>query len=312
MGLFYKALQQATGEATGEETVATPTWTEADQVDLAGFRLQPGDELVTGPAGAAIEVAPHRAVRLRQSAWVNPGEADLLVRKREAEQTHIAREQTRILRTRVLEALRARERRAVLITSASAGEGKSMVAAALAQQISSLRELRVLLVDADLRRAGLTAGLDPAPEAGLAQYLLGERDLEPLLMDVDPYLTVLPTTPIQEQAPELLASVRMGELLRDMCARFDIVLLDGAPVGPVADSRILARLTGSSLLVVRAAESDTEHVRQAAALLRPTLLGSVLNGCEKLPQQHYGYGYGTPGEIAALPRPSTGAAEARR
>lgn len=311
MGLFYKALQQATGEAAGEENAATPTWAEADQVDLAGFRLQPVEETTATPA-PAIEVAPHRAVRLRQSAWVNPGEADQLVRKREAEQIHIAREQSRILRTRVLEALRTRERRAVLITSGSAGEGKSMVAAALAQQISSLRELRVLLVDADLRRAGLSAGLDPVPEAGLAEYLQGERELEPLLMDVDPYLTILPTTPIQDQAPELLASVRMGEFLRDMCARFDIVLLDGAPVGPVADSRILARLTGNSLLVVRAAESDTEHVRHAAALLRPTLLGTVLNGCHHLQQQNYGYGYGTPADGAKLPAAGGGSAEARR
>lgn len=312
MGLFYKALQQATGDASTDEGAATPTWADADQVDLAGFRLESADRAAPVPASAAVEVAPHRAVRLRQSAWVNPSEGELL-RKREAEQTHIAREQTRILRTRVLEALRAKERRAVLITSASAGEGKSMVAAALAQQISSLRELRVLLVDADLRRAGLSSGLDPAPDAGLGQYLLGERELEPLLMDVDPYLTVLPTTPIQEQAPELLASVRMGELLRDMCARFDIVLLDGAPVGPVADSRILARLAGSSLLVVRAAEVEADHVKQAATLLRPTLLGSVLNGCEHLQAHSYGYGYGAHDDVAALPPAAvSGGAEARR
>ncbi|MGH9395106.1 MAG: hypothetical protein ACRD1E_13110, partial [Terriglobales bacterium] len=72
--------------------------------------------------------------------------------------------------------------------------------------------------------------------------------------------------------------------------QFDLVLLDAAPVGPVADSRILARVADASLLVVRASKAGSAELEQTAALLRPGLLGTVLNGArERRPR--YGYDY---------------------
>ncbi|MGH9480920.1 MAG: CpsD/CapB family tyrosine-protein kinase [Terriglobales bacterium] len=282
MGLFYTALERAENAkpreagTAAEGPVPVTDWKDAQQRDVAGFPLAATEILEPEPAAAA-----HPSVGLDGSVLaLAPTDGG------------IAKEQFRILRTRIVEALGAQRRRSLLITSAGPGEGKTMVAANLALQLSSLREARVLLIDADLRRAGLSAGLNPAPKAGLGNYLKGEVELEGLLRDVDPWLTVLPTLTLHEEAAELLASQRMVELLELARARFDLVLLDGAPVGPVADSRVLARLTGASLLVVRAGITPIAEVELAAAVLHPCLLGSVLNGAALRSKGRYGYGYG--------------------
>lgn len=279
MGLFYSALERAdqgkpetTPAADRPPSEAGPsrvtTWEEAERRDLAGFPLE----------ASPIHLAPTRS------------EAPRTVQLRIATMEEgLAKEQYRILRARILEALRPLPQRSLLITSAAPGEGKTLVAANLALQFASLREGRVLLMDADLRRAGLSDTLLPAPRTGLGQYLRGEVEFEDTLHMVDPWLTVLPTLRQHEQGAELLASQRMVELMAQACSRFDLVLLDGAPVGPVADSRMLARLAGASLLVVRAATTPTDEIEAAAALLRPGLLGSVLNAATVRRRGKYGY-----------------------
>lgn len=287
MGLFYTALERANQAAakTPEEEVApaaeplpVTTWQDAAQRDFAGYPLE---EAADTPGVALPEgTAPLRAIQFDASR-LHLG----------ASEAGVVREQYRILRTRVLEAMRRLRRHSLLITSAGAGEGKTTVAINLALQLSSLKEVQVLLIDADLRRAGLTAGLCPAPQAGLGHLLKGEATLEGQLYAVDPWLTVLPTLCAQEEAAELLAGHRMTTLLQTLCGQFDLVLLDSSPVGPVADSRILARLVEASLLVVRQGGAPTADIEQAAALLRPTLLGSVFNGAEER-RGGKGYPYG--------------------
>ncbi len=302
MGLFYTAMERAESVPVDAET-ATPaapapaaapavattaapaplaTWEQAAQVDLAGFPLP----VVPAPAAAAPELV--RQVRLNAAKLgVIAPVAD------EGEDftgpVAAAREQYRILRTRILAAMRAQGLRNLLITSASAGEGKTMVAANLALQLSSLREGRILLVDADLRRAGLTAGLEPAPREGLGDYLRGRVRLQDVIWEVDRWLAILPGGAVADQATELLAGQRMPLLLRQAQEEFDLVLLDGAPIGPVADSRILAQLADASILVTRYGVTSSDGLAQVAAQLRPGLLGTVLNGAPGLERKGYGY-----------------------
>ena len=303
MGLFYTALERADRKAAESEAAkaeaqpaapAAPeagqpalvrTWEEAAQRDLAGYPL-------ATPEAAAPADDPAQAAETVEWDAASLGAA--------ANPTGIAREQYRILRTRLLEAMHGRGLRTLLVTSAVPGEGKTMVTANLALQLSSLGEGRVLLIDADLRRAGLSASLRPAPVAGLSDYLKGEVGLSQVLRDVNPWLSILPTRCTQEEGPELLACQGMVELLQRMRESFDLVLIDGAPVGPVADSRILARLADASLLVVRAQGAPGEDVERAAELLRPRLLGAVLNGAEEKRRRGYG-SYGSYGGYGAKP-----------
>lgn len=296
MGLFYSALERA-GQTDGlpaptaaapagaeaETAAGTPApaisnWEQAEHLDYAGFPLEPEPE--TQPAEPPVAGAMAELVGSSlDMPIVSSG---------------IAKEQYRILRTRVLEAMAVRQFRSLLITSAIAGEGKTLVSANFALQCSSLRQGRVLLIDADLRRAGLSRRLRPALTAGLDGYLRGDGPWQPMLRELDPWLSILPTHCTQGDAVELLASQRMMDLLQAAQEQFDLVLLDGAPVTPVADSRILARITGASLLVVRSGAAPVAGLEQAAALLGSTLLGSVLNDSPHLSQSKYAYTYSYP------------------
>ncbi|MGN6591431.1 MAG: CpsD/CapB family tyrosine-protein kinase [Terriglobales bacterium] len=279
MGLFYTALEKATqtSEAPAPPQAPAGDWQQAEVRDLAGFALET-PAAAANPGAAAGHAGPAAAPGLHSLALVAP-------------HAGVAREQYRILRTRLLEAVATRGLRTLLVTSATAGEGKTLISANLALQFSSLKEGRVLLIDADLRRAGLSESLRPKPTRGLGEYLRGEVDWESLLLPVDPWLAVLPAVRSQAEGAELLTSQRLPELLQQARSRFDLVLVDGAPVGPVADSQVLARAVDASLLVVRAGCTDFAAVQQASALLRPGLLGCVLNGAKTRPSR-YGYGYG--------------------
>ncbi|HEY7837971.1 MAG TPA: CpsD/CapB family tyrosine-protein kinase [Terriglobales bacterium] len=318
MGLFFTALERAEQNpaavadeapdkvpnqapaAPGGPPAPVRTWEEAAQRDLAGYPL-------ATPAASAIQ--PTAAVAGEAPAELRAGvEWDAASLGAAAVPSGMAKEQYRILRSRLLEAMHSRDLRTVLITSATPGEGKTMVAANLALQISALGEHRVLLIDADLRRAGLSASVRPAPLAGLGDYLKGDASLAEVLFNFTPWLSILPTRPTQDVAPELLSGQGMVELLQHARQSYDLVLLDGAPVGPVADSRILARLADAALLVVRADTAPTEEIARAAEMLRPRLLGSVLNGAQEKPRRGYGSGYydapATPAEPADVKEPA--------
>ncbi|HWG37341.1 MAG TPA: CpsD/CapB family tyrosine-protein kinase [Terriglobales bacterium] len=313
MGLFYTALERAEQNAEAETRpkdlaadasaaqaapAARPpvmTWEQAEHSDLAGYAL-PVPEAAPEPAPEpilAIEVV-HRAVQLAPALLGSAGDA-----------LDSAKEQFRMLRSRILEAMHGQGLRTLLITSPGAGEGKTFVACNLARLFSTMKEGRVLLIDADLRRAGLSAGLQPRPTTGLNHYLKGEIAWEDALCPVDGWLTVLPAISTHEEASELLASQKMAELLLSARERFDLVLLDAAPVAPVADSRILARIADATLLVVRAGRSDRHELERTAGMLRPGLLGTVWNGTSDR-RSRYGYPYGestaneaTPAVVAA-------------
>jgi capsular exopolysaccharide synthesis family protein len=279
MGLFYSALEKAaqTEEAPAAAAAPAQDWAQAEVRDLAGFPLEtPAQPAPAASAGTVPAVV---------AAQLDPGSL-ALADNHDGE----AKEQYRILRTRLLEAVASQGLRTLLVTSATAGEGKTIVSANLALQFSSLKEGRVLLIDADLRRAGLSESLRPKPTRGLGEYLRGEVEWEALLLQVDPWLAVLPAVRSRSEGAELLTSQRLPELLQQARSRFDLVLVDGAPVGPIADSQVLARAVDASVLVVRSGCTDFTAVEEAAARLRPGLLGCVLN-CAKLRRTRYGYGY---------------------
>ncbi|MGH9478253.1 MAG: CpsD/CapB family tyrosine-protein kinase [Terriglobales bacterium] len=301
MGLFSSAFARAgqTGTAV-DQVAATPAaataeaatpaaaWEQAERVDLAGFPLP-------APATGSPACAPLGRVAATPAGIGSSLDIPFF-------SSGVGKEQYRILRTRVLEAMAVRQFRSLLITSAIAGEGKTLVAANFALQCGSLRQGRVLLMDADLRRAGLSHHLRPASELGLSDYLRGDAPWEPMVREFDPWLSVLPTRCTQDDAAELLASQRMMDLLEAVQDQYDLVLLDGAPVTPVADSRILARLTRASLLVVRAGTTPTTALEQAAALLNPTLLGSVLNASSEVSHRKYAYTYSYPPQVPEVLR----------
>lgn len=202
-----------------------------------------------------------------------------------------AKEQFRMVRTRLLELRRVREIRTVLVTSAVQGEGKTLVAANLAFAMSGVEGLRVLLVDADLHAASLADLLGIKPPAGLSTYLLNGKRLSDIQWHVNPSLVVVPTLRQQENSAELLNGDRMKEFVQHAMRDYDLIVIDAPPVLAVADAQVLASLVDAAILVVRAGSCPFDLARNAVELLQTKVVGTVLNGVKRFPAKSYYYSY---------------------
>lgn len=145
--------------------------------------------------------------------------------------------------------------RVIGVSSAMAGEGKSLSAINLAYSLSQLDQ-RVLLVDCDLRRPTVALKLNLNRPPGLSNYLSGQSKLRGtfqkcgLLGEVDAFDVIAagrtPPNPV-----ELLGSERMGALLKQLRREYDYIVLDLPPVGEVSDALAVAKWTDGVALVVR-------------------------------------------------------------
>ena len=168
----------------------------------------------------------------------------------------------------------------LLLTGAHRREGTTAVACGLAIALAETGA-RVLLVDANLRDPGVGRFFALEPGPGLAEVLAGTAAVHEVLRDpLDGRLTVLPPGGPRADPGELLASPRLATTVRDLTARFDVVLIDAPPLHAVADAAVLGKVTDGVLMVVRARRTRTADVRRSADLLERVgarLLGAVLN-----------------------------------
>ncbi len=168
------------------------------------------------------------------------------------------------------------------ITSAMPGEGKTLAAKNLASQIAS-RKARVLLIDGDLRRRGLSLELTPQATHGLIEVVTGECDIADVLYsEPQSGLHVLPVFDQHQitHSSDVLASASMRKLIIDLRSRYDYILIDLPPLGPVIDARAMASQLDALLLVIEWRRTPRKLVRN---LLRENLgigekcIGVILN-----------------------------------
>lgn len=192
-------------------------------------------------------------------------------------------ERFRTLRSRLYKIASARKLKRVLITSGVAAEGKTFVASNLAQSIIQQPELRVLLIDADLRssRMHLLFGTPSCP--GLSDYLRGEADEYGVMQKgSSENLFLIPGGSLVPNPSELLLGDRMKQLLNTVTPVFDWIIIDSPPTLPVHDATVLADMVDGVLFVIRAGSTDAEIVERTAAEFQgKNLLGVVLNRVQK-------------------------------
>ena len=171
--------------------------------------------------------------------------------------------------------------RIVMLTSAEPNEGKSLTAVNLALTLSESYGRRVLLVDADLRRPSLhqIAGLPNG--SGLSDTLRSSKEQKVPVFRISDTLMLATAGRPDGDPMRALSSVRMRHIMQDAARRFDWVILDAPPIGPIADSSLLAPFTDGTLLVVRAGRTHHALVQKAVdAIGRDRILGIVLNGAD--------------------------------
>jgi capsular exopolysaccharide synthesis family protein len=168
------------------------------------------------------------------------------------------------------------------VTSSIPGEGKSTVAAAIAQLLAGSGR-RTILVDCDLRNPELSRKLCPQAKGGLLEALSGTASLETIAWSVaSSRLFVLPTiTKIHVGHPdELFGSDAMKALFHTLRQQFESVIVDLSSLAPVVDARATTHLLDSYLLVIewgRTHVNVVQHALETSAGVKDNLLGAVLN-----------------------------------
>ena len=212
-----------------------------------------------------------------------------------AKSGQIGAESFRTLRSRLYQIAGTRQLKRVLVTSSVPQEGKTFVAANLAQSIARQDHSRVLLIDADLRLSRLHQVLGAPATPGLADYLRGQADEFAVIQrGLETNLCFIPGGSSVANPSELLLGARMKQLLELVTPVFDWLVLDSPPALPVHDASLLADLCDGVLFVVRAGETDFEVAGKASSEFRnKNLLGVVLNRVEQN-ESYGGYYYGYP------------------
>lgn len=188
------------------------------------------------------------------------------------------------------------ECRKIIVTSAIPGEGKSSVAINLAVCLAQ-EGGRVLLVDCDLRKPVVHRYLriSRIRGKGLTGVLSG-TPLDSAIVPVEPLnIHVLAADAIPPNPAELLGSVRMEQVIKQMEHYYDLIIFDTPPVSVVTDAAVLSRYADGVLLVVRQNFAVIEQVRLAKRNLEQVnakILGVVLNQFDaKAADQDSGYYY---------------------
>lgn len=169
------------------------------------------------------------------------------------------------------------------VTSAVYGEGKTTVAMNLAGTIAQNSTQRVALVDCNMRNWDLQTRLNLPPCSGLVDILEGgEDDLTNVVQrtELDNF-TIVPAGRAAANPARLARSPRLAEVMSALRMANDFMVLDMAPVLPVADTRVLAKAVDGIVIVVRAGVTPREIVARAIdAVGNDRVLGVVLNGTE--------------------------------
>ena len=157
--------------------------------------------------------------------------------------------------------------------------------------------LRVLLIDADMRNPSFVAATGES--AGLSGLLSNSESLAGQVADTKvKNLSLLPAGPIPAAPAQLLATIRIRELIGEAVGAFDVVIVDAPPVLGLADAPILSSICDATLLVIEARSARRSAVQGTIRRLRAAnarLVGAVLTKFQPksgADNEHYGYGYG--------------------
>jgi capsular exopolysaccharide synthesis family protein len=191
-------------------------------------------------------------------------------------------EEFRSLRSQLCGSRNEKKLKSLLVTSALPKEGRSFVAANLAQVMALQSQCRVLLIDADLRNPRLHFVFGTSPQPGLSEYLLQEADEFSVMQRGSTQgLFLIPSGRSVEGQTELVANGRLRVLLDQLEPLFDWVIIDSPAAMPVTDASLIANSCDGVLLVVRSHSTPFDIVRKARQRFREeSLVGVVLNKIE--------------------------------
>lgn len=291
MKFFYQALQRDAGVEVPEEPVEQQ------------LEIQPQSQ-AAGVATAAAP-APAKSQAAGSVPSVSPVPANTLILPRGLEklvgggatsiaaENLMAMEQCRNMRTRLIEMMRVRRLKTVMVTSGVAGEGKTFTSVNLAFALSQIQEIKVLLIGADMRMPSIGEFLGFTPKVGFNNCLLEGLPLFDAAWRVKSNFDLVPSVGFTENSAEILHSKNMVDCMEVARKFYDVVILDAPPLHPIADAQVMTNHVDGALLVVRAHQTPLELVKESSLLLGNKLIATILNGADRstLSSSYYKNGY---------------------
>jgi capsular exopolysaccharide synthesis family protein len=275
MSQLFEALQRSESERLG----ALSPSSAAELVQVAEQQL-PREET-------------HEVGECRQLALLPRPESRLL------SLTHmgsLGAEKLRLLALRLKNMRDTRKLKTVLITSTMPEEGKSLISANLAVTLARSRHLKTLLLECDLRRPTLAQVLTGHNLPGLSECLQSTRNVNEFMYETQPAgFFFLPAGAPPANPLELMQSARFQQLMQQLSASFDWILIDSPPVLPLADTSLLMRSSDGVLMVTREGVTQKKPMLKAIEVIDPALLlGVVLNGSTNTDHENYYQRYANP------------------
>jgi len=202
-------------------------------------------------------------------------------------------ESFRALRTSLLLSTAGSLPKVILLTSATPSEGKTTIATNLACVLAQ-NDVRVLMIDGDLRRPTVHHRLGLNGKIGLTSVLTGTATLEQAVQKLPelPNLEILVSGPVPPFPTEMLGSQTMLDLLEQCRGIYSHVVVDSPPLLSVTDGVVLARSADAVVLIVRHGRSGKQTVRRARDLLARAgapVTGIAINAVDLSSPEYYGY-----------------------
>jgi capsular exopolysaccharide synthesis family protein len=172
--------------------------------------------------------------------------------------------------------------RVLTITSARESEGKTFTALGVGRALARAGR-RVAIVDADLRRKGLTQAIEARRHGGITEVLTGELGLSDALVEIQPGLTVVAAGASPGDPASLLDTRAFEDVLASLKSEFDYVLIDTPPFNQVADAAIAGTRSDGVIAVVRLGSSVRQELAQLFDRLRHgsfTFVGTIVHSAD--------------------------------
>lgn len=195
------------------------------------------------------------------------------------------------LRARVMKLRGSKGIRSLMLTSSIPAEGKTLTSLNLAVSCAKLHDLRILLVDGDLRSRGLSRLLKIPEGPGLSDLLAGNVSADKAILPSDlDNLFVLGAGSLNGQPSELFASHLWPEFVAWASQSYGIVIVDAPPIHSLSDAELISAGCDGVLMVVRALSTPRELAQKCVTRLdKRKLVGIVFNGLPSSPGSDYDY-----------------------
>jgi succinoglycan biosynthesis transport protein ExoP len=202
-------------------------------------------------------------------------------------------ESYRALRTSLLLSNLGAPPKVIMVTSARPQEGKTTTSINTAIVLAQ-KGVRVLLIDADLRRPSVHKTLGMGPRSGLSNVLTGSATLQQTIAvsPILPNLFIMPAGTPPPNPAELLASSNMRDLVAELRGSYDHIVIDTPPTLSVTDAVVLSPRADATILVIRSGQTTKQALRRARDILMQVnahVAGVLLNAVDLTSPDYYYY-----------------------